>query len=66
MSFVNKIKGWGQKGGADQTALDGDVAVVDDYRPRRGSARAAATGRALLQCQRTGGAGGREGGLGCV
>ena len=28
MSFVNKIKGWGQKGGADQGALDGDVAVA--------------------------------------
>ena len=35
MSFVNKIKGWGQKGGADQSALDGDVAVADDYSPRR-------------------------------
>ena len=43
MSFVNKIKGWGQKGGAEPSALDGDVAVADDYRPRRGSASHAAT-----------------------
>src|SRR5215203_877564 len=43
MSFVNKIKGWGQKGGADHSGLDGDVAVVDDYSPRRGSAAHAAT-----------------------
>ena len=43
MSFVNKIKGWGQKGGAEQSALDGDVAVADDYSPRRGSAGHAAT-----------------------
>ena len=42
MSFVNKIKGWGQKGGAEQNALDGDVAVVDDYSPRRRSAAHAA------------------------
>ena len=40
MSFVNKIKGWGQKGGADQSALDGDVAVADDYSPRRRLGRA--------------------------
>ena len=37
MSFVNKIKGWGQKGGADNAALDSDVAVVDDYPPARGT-----------------------------
>jgi twitching motility protein PilJ len=45
MSFVNKIKGWGQKGGAEASGLDGDgdVAVADDYRPRRGSATHAAT-----------------------
>ena len=43
MSFVNKIKGWGQKGGAEHSALDGDVAVADDYSPRRGSAGHAAT-----------------------
>src|SRR4029079_5216702 len=43
MSFVNKIKGWGQKGGAEQHVLDGDVAVVDDYSPRRGSAADAPT-----------------------
>ena len=35
MSFVNKIKGWGQKGATPTTsALDSDVAVADDYRPR--------------------------------
>ena len=28
MSFVNKIKGWGQKGGADHGALDGDVTLT--------------------------------------
>src|SRR6476659_8851746 len=43
MSFVNQIKGWGQKGGAEPSALDGDVAVADDYSPRRGSASHAAT-----------------------
>src|SRR5664279_2451891 len=37
MSFVNKIKGWGQKGGADNAALDSDVAVADDYSPARGT-----------------------------
>src|SRR6476620_2293903 len=42
MSFVNKIKGWGQKGGAEPSALDSDVAVADDYSPRRGSAAHAA------------------------
>ena len=44
MSFLNKIKGWGQKGDAAMpSALDGDVAVADDYGPRRGaSARGAA------------------------
>src|SRR3954452_5000700 len=43
MSFVNKIKGWGQKGGAEASTLDGDVAVADDYTPRRGSASHAVT-----------------------
>jgi len=44
MSFVNKIKGWGQKGGAaENNVLDGDVAVADDYSPRRGSATHAST-----------------------
>src|SRR6185369_2241316 len=43
MSFVNKIKGWGQKGGAEPSALDSDIAVADDYSPRRGSAGHAAT-----------------------
>ena len=44
MSFVNKIKGWGQKGGAaENNVLDGDVAVADDYSPRRGSTAHAST-----------------------
>jgi len=43
MSFVNKIKGWGQKGGADTAVLDSDVAVADDYSPGRGSASHPAT-----------------------
>ncbi len=30
MSFVNKIKGWGKGSDADHSALDSDVAVVDD------------------------------------
>src|SRR4051794_16922358 len=44
MSFVDKIKGWGQRGGSDteQATIDGDVALADDYRP----ARAAAAGHA--------------------
>jgi twitching motility protein PilJ len=39
MSFVDKIKGWGQRGASDteQATIDGDVAVADDYRPRRAS-----------------------------
>jgi len=43
MSFVNKIKGWGQKGAADQSALDSDIAVADDYSPGRGTHGRAAT-----------------------
>ncbi|MGZ5715694.1 MAG: hypothetical protein ACXWIG_16175, partial [Caldimonas sp.] len=46
MSFVNKIKGWGQRGNdTEQSTIDGDgdVAVADDYRPGRGSARRAPT-----------------------
>src|SRR5438067_1312729 len=36
MSFVNKIKGWGQRGSdADQATADGDVAVADDFRSAR-------------------------------
>jgi len=34
MSFVNKIKGWGQKGApADSEPSDGDVAVADHFDP---------------------------------
>ena len=34
MSFVNKIKGWGQKGApADSEPLDSDVAVADHFDP---------------------------------
>jgi twitching motility protein PilJ len=54
MSFVNKIKGWGQKGGAEPSALDGDVAVADDYRPRRGSASHAATDLPLADVEAAG------------
>ena len=44
MSFVNKIKGWGQRGSdADPSPLDGDVAVADDFRSRRGATRHAAS-----------------------
>jgi len=35
MSFVNKIKGWGKGNDADHSALDSDVAVVDDYPAHR-------------------------------
>ena len=35
MSFVNKIKGWGKGSDADHSALDSDVAVVDDYPTHR-------------------------------
>src|SRR3954451_23691002 len=43
MSFVNKIKGWGQKGAADPGALDSDIAVADDYTPGRAATARAAT-----------------------
>src|SRR3954452_12434313 len=45
MSFVDKIKGWGQRGGSDteQATIDGDVAVADDYRPARASPARAPT-----------------------
>ncbi|HEX4233563.1 MAG TPA: methyl-accepting chemotaxis protein [Caldimonas sp.] len=44
MSFVNKIKSWGQRGNdADQSTIDSDIAVADDYRPGRGVAGRAAT-----------------------
>ena len=34
MSFVNKIKGWGQKNApADSEPMDGDVAVADHFDP---------------------------------
>ena len=43
MSFVDKIKGWGQRGSdTEQATIDGDVAVADDYRPARVSAARAA------------------------
>ena len=43
MSFVNKIKGWGQRASDTDHALDGDVAVADDYRPRRAATAHAST-----------------------
>src|SRR6185369_4520154 len=40
MSFVNKIKGWGQRGSdADAAGADSDVAVADDYRAARAGSR---------------------------
>ena len=43
MSFVNKIKGWGQKSApADSEPLDSDVAVADPYDPSHGGSPAMA------------------------
>src|SRR5689334_9973350 len=40
MSFVNKIKGWGQRASdADAAGADSDVAVADDYRAARTAGR---------------------------
>jgi twitching motility protein PilJ len=56
MSFVNKIKGWGQRGNdADQSTIDSDVAIADDYRPGRGAAGRAATDRPLTDAEATAG-----------
>ena len=44
MSFVNKIKGWGQRASdADAAGADSDVAVADDYRSARAGSRAGDT-----------------------
>ena len=40
MSFVNKIKGWGQKSAtADSEPFDGDVAVADHFDPTHDGSR---------------------------
>jgi twitching motility protein PilJ len=41
MSFVNKIKSWGKGSDADQSVLDSDVAVIDDFPPHRAAPPAA-------------------------
>ena len=43
MSFVNKIKGWGKGNDADHSALDSDVAVVDDYPAHRAAPSSASS-----------------------